>query len=171
MSLTHLHLLLNHFPVIGSIIGAVLLAVAVIRRNAELTKAALSLFAALGAITVIVYFTGEPAEEAIEKLPGFSETITERHEEFALIATIVLASFGALALSALALFRGRSMPRWLTLFSLLLAIISGTIMGYTAMLGGQVRHTEVRAGEHLVQLDARVVRLASMQTPRPLPTI
>ena len=146
MSFTHIHLLLNHFPVIGSIIGAVLLFVAVIRRNTELTKAALGLFAALGVITVIVYFTGEPAEEAIEKLPGFSETITERHEEFALLATIVLASFGALALSALAVFRGKSMPRWLTLFGLVVAIVSGAAMGYTAMLGGQVRHTEVRTG-------------------------
>ena len=146
MSFTHLHLLLNHFPVIGTIIGIALLGVAVTRKNTELMKTTLGLFAALGVITVIVYFTGEPAEEAIEKLPGFSEAITERHEEFALVATIVLASFGALALSALAVFRGKSMPRWVTLFSLVLALASGAVMGYTAMLGGQVRHTEVRAG-------------------------
>ena len=146
MSLTHLHLLLNHFPVIGTIIGIALLGFAVARRNSDLTKTTLGLFAALGVITVIVYFTGEPAEEAIERLPGFSEAITERHEEFALIATIVLASFGALALSALAVFRGKSIPRSVTLFSLVLALASGAVMGYTAMLGGQVRHTEIRAG-------------------------
>ena len=146
MSLTHLHLLLNHFPVIGTIIGIALLGVAVMRKNTELMKTTLGLFAALGVITVIVYLTGEPAEEAIENLPGFSEAITERHEEFALVATIVLASFGTLALAILAVFRGKSMPRWVTLFSLVLALASGAVMGYTAMLGGQVRHTEVRAG-------------------------
>ena len=151
MSFTHIHLLLNHFPVIGTVLGIALLAVALIRRSSELSKVSLGLFAALAAISVVVYFTGEPAEEAIEKLPGFSESITERHEEFALIATIVLSSFGALALSALAVFRRKSLPRWVTLSSLALALASGGVMGYTAMTGGQVRHTEVR-GDALVSL-------------------
>ena len=146
MSLTHLHLLLNHFPVVGTIIGVALLGFAVMRKNTDLTKAALGLFAALGAITVIVYFTGEPAEKAIEKLPGFSEAIIERHEEIALVATVVLSSFGAFALGALAVFRGRSLPRWVTLSSLVLVLASAAVMGYTAMTGGQIRHTEVRPG-------------------------
>jgi uncharacterized membrane protein len=145
MSFTHLHLLLNHFPVIGTILGIALLAVALKRRSSELGKVSLGLFAALGAISVIVYLTGEPAEEAIEKLPGFSEAITERHEEFALIATIVLSSFGALALSALVVFRKKSLPRWVTLGAFVTSLVAGTLMGYTGMLGGQVRHTEVRS--------------------------
>ena len=146
MSLTHLHLLLNHFPVIGTIIGIALLGIAVARKSTELMKTTLGLFAVLGVITLIVYFTGEPAEEAVENLPGFSEAITERHEEFALVATIVLASFAALALGALAFFRGKALPRWVSLFTLVFALASGAVMGYTAMLGGQVRHTEIRSG-------------------------
>lgn len=145
MSFTHLHLLLNHFPVIGTVLGIALLAVALMRRSSELGKVSLGLFAALGAISVIVFLTGEPAEEAIEKLPGFSEAITERHEEFALIATIALSSLGALALAALAVFRKKPQPRWITLMGFVLSLFVGGLMGYTAMLGGQVRHTEVRA--------------------------
>ena len=118
-----------------------------LRRSNELGKVSLWLFAALGAISVIVYFTGEPAEEAIEKLPGFSEAITERHEEFALVATIVFASFSGLALAALGVFRKKSLPRWVTLASFALSLIAGGFMGYTALLGGQVRHTELRSGE------------------------
>ena len=155
MSFTHIHLLLNHFPVIGTALGIALLAVALIRKSSELSKVSLGLFAALAAISVIVYFTGEPAEAAIEKLPGFSETITERHEEFALIATIVLASFGALALSALAVFRKKLLPRWVTLSSLALALASGGVMGYTAMTGGQVRHTEVRTSPAVNPLESQ----------------
>lgn len=146
MSFTHLHLLLNHFPVIGAVLGIALLGFAVLRKSDELGKVSLGLFALLGAISVIVYFTGEPAEEAIEKLPGFSEAVTERHEEFALVATIVFASFGAIALGALGLFRKKSLPRWLTLGSLALSLVAGGFMGYTALLGGQVRHTEIRTG-------------------------
>jgi len=32
----------------------------------------------------------------------------------------------------------------MTLGTLMLSLLSGTLMGYTAMLGGQVRHTEVQ---------------------------
>jgi uncharacterized membrane protein len=146
MSLTHLHLLLNHFPVIGALIGVALLALALIRKSSELSKVSLGLFAALGIVTLIVFFTGEPAEEGIEKLPGFSESITEKHEEFALLATIVLSAIGAMAGAVLALFKGKELPRRITLIALVLSIVGGGMMSYTAMLGGQVRHTEVRSG-------------------------
>jgi uncharacterized membrane protein len=146
MSFTHLHLFLNHFPVIGTILGIVLLGVALLRRSSELGKVSLGLFVGLAAVAILVYLTGEPAEDAIEKLPGFSEAITERHEEFALIATIGLGIFGGLSLGALALFRKRPLPRWVTMSAFSLSLVAGGLMGYTAMLGGQVRHTEVRSG-------------------------
>ena len=146
MSLTHLHLLLNHFPVIGTLIGVAFLASAVIRKSSELSKVSLGLFAVIGVVTLIVFFTGEPAEERIEKLPDFSESITEKHEEFALLATIVVSAIGAVAVALLALFRGRELPRQITLVAFALAIVGGGMMGYTAMLGGQVRHTEIRSG-------------------------
>lgn len=146
MSSVHFHLLLNHFPVIGTLIAIALLAVAIVRRSNDVAKVSFGLLAALGAISLLVFFTGEPAEEAVENLPGFSEAITERHEEFALAATIVLASIGAFALAVLAILRNREVPRWITLGVFMLSLIGGGMMGYTAMLGGQVRHTEVRTG-------------------------
>lgn len=61
MSLAHLHLLLNHYPIIGTIIGIALLVFAYLRKSNEVAKAALGLFAVLGAIAVVVYLTGESA--------------------------------------------------------------------------------------------------------------
>ena len=146
MSSVHFHLLLNHFPVIGTLIVIALLAAAIVRRSNDIAKVSLGFLAALGAISLLVFFTGEPAEEAVENLPGFSEAITERHEEFALAATVVLASVGAFALAILVFLRKRDIPRWLTVGVFLLSLVGGGMMGYTAMLGGQVRHTEVRTG-------------------------
>lgn len=146
MSSVQLHLVLNHFPVIGTLLVIALFAAAIIRRSNDIAKVSLGLLAALGGIAVLVYLTGEPAEEAIENLPGFSESITERHEEFALAATIVLASIGAFALGVLVRLRNREIPRWLTVGVFMLSLIGGGMMGYTAMLGGEVRHTEARAG-------------------------
>ena len=144
MSLTHLHLMLNHVPVIGLIIGIGLLGVAIAMRKNDLAKSSLGLFVVLGITSIVVYLTGESAEEAVENLAGFSETITERHEEFALVATVVIGALATMSLGVLALFRKKVLPRWITVTSFVLALITSGFMGYTALLGGQVRHTEIR---------------------------
>ena len=145
MSLVHVHLMLNHLPVIGAVFVAALLAAAVYRRSAELTRVALAFVALLGVTSVVVFLTGEPAEELVERLPGVSESIMERHEEVALVATIVMSSAAALALIVLAVFRNRLFPRWIASSSLVAALGLTAIMGYTANLGGQIRHSEIRA--------------------------
>ena len=145
MSIVHLHLLLNHFPVIGAILGALFLAVALLRRSSELAKISLAFLALVGAASVLVFLTGEPAQEALEKLPGFSERLVDRHEDMALVATIVTGTIGALALAAMILYRRRAVPHWLSTVVLVCAVGSSAVMGYTAYLGGQIRHTELRA--------------------------
>jgi len=146
MSTVHVHLLLNHVPVVGVLIGILLLGYALIRRSSEMSKVSLGVFAALAGVAVGVFLTGEPAEEVVEQLPGFSEAITERHEELARISTIALVAFGVTALAALAHYRRRLLPRWVTAASLALSITIGGLLTATANLGGQIRHTEVRPG-------------------------
>lgn len=147
MNIAHLHLALNHFPVVGSVIVALLLALALHRRSDELGRASLLLAALVGAVSVVVYLTGEPAEELVERLPGVSEAITEQHEEAALVATIIVAALGALSLVVLGVHRGRrALSRRTIGAALVLALVACGAMGYTAFLGGQVRHTEIRSG-------------------------
>jgi len=145
MSIVHLHLLLNHFPVIGAIVGALLLAIALLRRSSELAKLSLGFLAIIGAASIAVFLTGEPAQEALEQLPGFSERLVDRHEDAALVATIVTGTIGALALAAVILYRRRAVPRWVSMLVLVCAVGSSAVMAYTAYLGGQIRHTELRA--------------------------
>ena len=145
MSSIHLHLLLNHVPVIGTVLGVLLLAVAVARRSDELGRVALWLFALLAGTSVLVFLTGEPAEELVEKLPGFSEALTERHEEAALVATVVAGLVGLFSLAVLAVFRKRPLARWATPVALALSLGAACAMGYAANLGGQIRHNEIRA--------------------------
>ena len=145
MSVVHLHLLLNHVPVIGAVLGLLILAVAVLRRNDDIGKLALWMFALIGVTSVVVFLTGEPAEELVERLPDFSETITERHEEAALVGTIAMGAVGAFALLLLGTFRYRPLARWATALTLVLALGATGLMGYAANLGGQIRHTEIRA--------------------------
>ena len=145
MSFVHVHLLLNHVPVIGAVLGVLLLAFALARRSDELGKAALGLFALLAAVSAVVFLTGEPAEELVEKLPGFSEALTERHEEAALVATVAMGLTGLFGLTTLVMFRKRPLSRWVTPVALVVSLGASGFMGYAANLGGQIRHTEIRA--------------------------
>jgi hypothetical protein len=146
MSGVHLHLLRNHVPVVGSILGIALLGYALIRRNSEISKLSLALFAVLAAVAIAVFLTGEPAEELVEKLPGFSASITERHEELARLTTIALVGFGTMGLIALAYYRRRLLPRWVAATSFAISLTIGGLLVTTANLGGQIRHSEIRSG-------------------------
>ena len=146
MSIVHMHLLLNHIPVVGAFVGIALFGYALARRSSEVTKVSLGLFVVLAAISVAVFLTGEPAEEAIEHLPGFSSGITEEHEEIGRLAMLAIVFFGALGAGALTYFRRRPVPRWLSAVALLISLSLGGLMTVTASLGGQIRHTEIRTG-------------------------
>jgi hypothetical protein len=78
----------NHIPVIGIVIGLAILVFALVWRSTDLKRFALIYFVALGLMTVVVYLTGEPAEEAIEHMAGISESAIEKHEDASLAGLI-----------------------------------------------------------------------------------
>lgn len=155
MSTVHLHLLLNHFPIIGSIFATVILVVAVWRKSSELGRLAFWSFAVLGTLSVIVYLTGGSAEEAVERLPGISESVIEQHEEAALVATIAIGVIGAFSVFLLFWFRRRMLPRAVVSAMLVGAMGVAGLMAYAANLGGQIRHTEIRDGTIATSSDER----------------
>jgi uncharacterized membrane protein len=145
MNGAHIHLLLNHLPVAGSLIGALLLAAAALRRSAELRAAALAIlvFSAIAAIPA--HLTGESAEDRVEHLPGVSQAIIERHEDAALASTIALELLGVAALAALWVGRRSArLPRTLAVSLAVLCLLTVGLLARTANLGGQIRHSEIR---------------------------
>jgi uncharacterized membrane protein len=145
MNWAHVHLMLNHLPVLGTVFGAVLLAWALLRRDQTMQRAALATFALAALAAIPVYLTGEPSEDAVEHLAGTAEAAIESHEEAAVIALIAVEALGAMALAALLLFRGRAIPRPLTTAALVFALATAGWMAQTANLGGRIRHAELRA--------------------------
>lgn len=146
MSPLHMHLVLNHVPVIGLGFVALILAVALWRRNDSMAKLGLFLLAGIGLVTVAVFLTGEPAEEAVEHLAGVAERAIHSHEEVAEAALGATAIAGAMALVLLLWARKRALPRVAMALSLLAVVAVAGLMGRTAYLGGQIRHTEIAGG-------------------------
>lgn len=145
MSVLHLHLVLNHVPLIGLLMVAVILGVAFWRNSSEMARLGLVFSVGLAAIAGIVFLTGEPAEEAVEHLAGISERAIHAHEEAAEAALIATSLAGIVSLLALAIFWRRTLPRWVTGAGLVVALVAGGVTGWVANLGGQIRHTEIGA--------------------------
>lgn len=147
LSAAHLHILLNHWPIIATMLAMVLAAIAVLRPNEAVARVALSLMALGGLASLPTYLSGQRAEDAVERLPDVTEALVERHQESALQAAIVVGIVGAFALWALWRYRrDERLPRWVATTALVGAVIGSALMGYAGLLGGRIRHTEVRPG-------------------------
>ncbi len=145
MNATHLHLLLNHVPVLGTVFGLGLLSYGMWRKSSELQKAALGAFVIASLVGVPAYLTGEPAEEGVESLPGVSKVIIEQHESAAAFAFTGIVVLGVIALLVLFLSRrGKMVSTSFAMLMLVGSIAVSGLMAWTANLGGQIRHTEIR---------------------------
>jgi len=142
----HVHLMINHFPVIG-IIGAILLLVyALVRKSDEVRMVSFGVFVLIALITIPVFLTGEGAEDVVKNIPGVTEAYIGQHEEMAEYSLTLIEILGAACLAGLYFIRkSGAVPKWLVTGVLLLSLVTAGVVGYTANLGGQIRHTEIRA--------------------------
>jgi len=148
MNLTHVHLVLNHLPVLGSVFGLGLLLFGLWRASDEIKKTALGVFVLVALSAVPVYLTGEPAEDAVDRIASVSKPAIERHEEAASVALGVVMGLGFAALVALAVWRGgRRLPGWASVLFVSAALVAIAAMAWTAYLGGPIRHSEIRAAD------------------------
>jgi len=139
-----IHLWLNHFPVMATMIGFLVLFYGLIKNSGEAKKIALAVFVLSAAIAVPVYLTGEPAEEIVEEQPGIIEDNIEAHEDAALNAFVGMEILGLLSLAGLLVFRGdKPFSVGFSVASLLVAVAVIGLMTWTAHLGGKINHPEL----------------------------
>lgn len=142
----HVHLMINHFPVIG-VLGALLVfGYGLLRKSDEVKLLGLGLFVLIALVTIPVFLTGEAAEKVVKDLPGVTESYIGDHEEFASVALTLIELLGVVASGGLFLFRrSGALPHWYITLILVVALAAAGTVGFTANLGGQIRHTEIRA--------------------------
>ena len=77
----HLHLLMNHVPIVGTVIGLGLFLLAFVRRSDHLLHASLEAFFLIALASLPVYVTGLAAQEAIVGRPDVSAAAIAAHHD------------------------------------------------------------------------------------------
>ena len=145
----YIHVVLNHLPIYGTILGALALGISLVLRSrtAQITALILTLIAGVSAYPVFV--TGERAYKAVRSLSddAGSDWLDEHMDR----AEKTINAFYLLALLALA---SLLVPiKWpksgvpLAVLALAVAILCSGIAIYIAQPGGRVRHPEFRPSE------------------------
>jgi hypothetical protein len=176
MDLAHIHLLLNHFPTIGTIIGGGLFLLSLITKSDDLKRASLVVLLGIALISIPTYMSGNGAQGAIKSMPGVSKSLIEAHEGAALVAMGFMLPTGAFAWLGLWQFRRlRRVPNWNLAVILILILVSLGLMTRASNMGGEIRHAEIRASQATPASDgpeglARTVGSAVTDTPWMWPT-
>jgi uncharacterized membrane protein len=145
MNLAHVHLLLNHFPTIGMIIGLGVFITGIVAKSDDLKRTSLGILFAIALLSIPAFVTGTAAKLALDKVPEVSKTMIDVHETAAFEGLGVMELTGVLAWLGLWQYRRLSrLPQSTVTAVLLLGLVTFGLMSKAALIGGEIRHPEVR---------------------------
>jgi|SRR5437867_4868960 len=158
MNLAHIHLLLNHWPIIGSFIAFALFLVSLIANSDDLKQTSFASFGLIALLSIPTYMSGNVAHEVLKGSAGLSQALIETHQGAALLAFVFMELTGAVALIGLWQFSRMSRPlpvpvaRWNSPAVLVLSIITVGLMAVTGNTGGAIRHPEILSGQETASI-------------------
>ena len=166
MNYAHLHLLLNHIPVIGSIIAIGLFLMSFFGKNEDLRRSSYILFATVALFTIPTFMTGFAAVGMV-KGPGVDDLI-RRHQGSALLSIWFMMILGTLAL--IGLWQSQTTkhpPRWNVIAVLIFSLLTVGLISRTSNTGGDIRHPEDRPGNSITVKEGPVGSMISAIEPDP----
>lgn len=145
MNDAHLHLVVNHFPLIGTILGLGILIAGIILKNNTTKNVAYVLFIVAAIFAAFSMYTGEGAEELVEDMPTVGKKIIHEHEEIAEKLAVALYFLGVICLVGLY----ANVKKWIranlvSYLVLTIGLVAVFLAQQVGTTGGEVRHTEIR---------------------------
>ncbi|SFN94124.1 hypothetical protein [Salegentibacter flavus] len=155
MNDVHIHLVVTHLPIVGVLIGFLVLLTGYIKKSPQVKTTALGIFIFSALAAIAAFYTGEAAEDIAENLPGVSETLIHTHEEQAeLFYTMMLILGGASLVTLLIHHKKYTFVKYGFIVVLLLSLSSIIISKYVGTSGGEITHVEIRNDSNVIQLDS-----------------
>ena len=152
MNAAYVHLLVNHFPVVLSVVGTGMLVLALLTRRRDLWRYATLTLLFAGIASIPAMLTGHAAEDVMRERWYVAREAIHAHEEPGEIAMWIDIVVGLAAGYALwrTTRRGISAtgvridsleaPAWLRALVLLLALAGAGAVSYAAFMGGKIVH-------------------------------
>jgi hypothetical protein len=144
MNWPYLHILINHFPIILSVVGTAVVVLALITKNRTVWLYAVATLTLAGLSIYPVYFTGDQAAHAVRDTWYVVRAMVEEHDQAAGFALASVLLSGAAAAYAWWRMLKREItvlpPVWLRVVVSVLAVWSLTVVARTAYLGGKIVH-------------------------------
>src|SRR5438132_1848493 len=145
----YIHVVLNHLPIFGTILGALALAISLILRSRAAQVTALIITLIAGASAYPVFVTGQRAYKAIRGMADDAGAdVLDEHMDRAEKTIGVFYFLAALAIAGLLVpikWPKSAVP--LAALTLVVAIFCSGIAVYIAQPGGRVKHPEFRPSE------------------------
>lgn len=140
----HIHLMVNHIPILATLFSIPILAWGIIANQPAVKKVALVGFIIAGLTAIIAVQSGERAEDIVESFPGVSEVVIHDHEEAAETAQLSTVILGVAAIAGLLMFNKQTRySKHIVWFLLIYSLVVGSVLVYTAYLGGKIMHPEL----------------------------
>ncbi len=154
MNDVHFHLVVTHLPIVGLLIGFLVLLTGYITKSPQVKATALGIFIFSALAAIAAFYTGEAAEDIVENLPGVSETLIHAHEEQAeLFYTMMLVLGGVSLVTMFIHYKKFAFAKYGFIAVLLLSISNIVISKYVGTSGGEITHVEIRNdADNLIQL-------------------
>ncbi len=153
MNEVHLHLVVNHLPIVGVLIGLLVLLTGSVLKKPEVKVTALGIFVFSALASIAAFYSGEGAEEIVEKIPGISETLINAHKESAELFFTVILILGGISLITMFLeIKKSKFAKYGFVLVFVLSVASGVIAENVGTTGGEIRHSEIRNDANLIQI-------------------
>ena len=144
MNWPYVHTLINHFPIILSVVGTGVLLLALIVRRRGLWLYALATLTLAGLSVYPAFFTGDEAADAVRTTWYIMRPMVEEHDAAAGFALVSLLLAGVISGYAWWRMLRRDVaalpPVWLRVVVAVIAVWSLSVVARTAYLGGQIVH-------------------------------
>jgi uncharacterized membrane protein len=145
MNLAHVHIVINHVPSLGSVLGLLLLAAGMYKKSEPIKQFAYFVLVMITMAVLPTYISGAEAQAIVAKNPSYSPGMIQLHQNAAMITLLIMTAAGMFAWFGLWEFRRQarssSVTTICTLISTMCAVVSVLI---TAYIGGSISHSEIR---------------------------
>ena len=144
MNWPYLHILINHFPIILTVVGSAALVLALITRRRAVWLYALATLTLAGLAIYPVYYTGDEASHAVRDTWYIVRDMVKEHDQAAGFALASILIMGAVSAYTWWRMLRRDVtglpPVWLRVVVAVITAWALSVLVRTAYLGGKIVH-------------------------------